>query len=226
MCGRYTMRTPLTLLIEQFNARPELVQTTFLPRYNIAPTQSILAVRAGSDEERVISELHWGLIPAWSKEPRGTTINARAETIAEKPMFRSAFRSRRCLILTDGYYEWARIGSKKQPYLFEIGQRPFAFAGIWESWRGEGQTPLQSCAIITTSANALASTIHDRMPVILHPTDYDAWLDPGNKDAAELARLLVPWESDDLTMRPVSTFVNNARNEGPQCVEPTSIEQG
>jgi putative SOS response-associated peptidase YedK len=193
----------------------------FLPRYNIAPMQTIAAVlvRGG---QRQCDFFRWGLIPSWAKDTKiaASTINARAETVAEKPAFRSAFKSRRCLILADGYYEWLREGKSKQPYLYEVNEgKPFAIAGLWEMWRGPtgDDAPLQTCSVITTEANGLAAQVHDRMPVILHPADYEAWLQP-TTEPATLKRLLAPFEADAMTARPVSQYVNNARHEGAECV--------
>jgi putative SOS response-associated peptidase YedK len=160
-----------------------------------------------------------GLIPSWTKDPSKSAplINARADTVADKPSFRSAFKRRRCLIPADGYYEWKAAGRQKQPYLFEIhGGEPFVFAGIWEACR-----TIESCAIITTSANELASQFHDRMPVILSPNDYDAWLDPDNTEAS---KLLTPYPASEMTATAVSTYVNKVANEGPQCVEPVAVK--
>jgi putative SOS response-associated peptidase YedK len=231
MCGRYTLRVPLTVLAGQFEF-DFLTESDLGPRYNIAPTQDVAAIRMSeSGGPRHLALFHWGLIPSWAKDTKiaSGTINARSDTVATKPAFRAAFKRRRCLILADGYYEWLRSGKNKLPHLYEIaGGQPFAIAGLWETWQGvrradrvddsESQSPLESCTILTTEANALASQIHDRMPVILHPSDYAAWLDPANQDSAELARLLVPYEEDDLTVRPVSTYVNNARNQGEACI--------
>lgn len=220
MCGRFTLRTPLNVLIEQF----ELSETTpLLPRFNIAPTQPIAVVRqSGGKETRQLCLLRWGLIPAWAKEPSigARLINARAETVGEKPAFRSAFKSRRCLIPADGYYEWKKIGGRKQPYHIRLeDERPFALAGLWERWEGgESGTPLETCTIITTAANAATAPIHDRMPAILPEEEYSLWLDPGVQDRQMLARLLRPFDSQPMGSVPVSTHVNNARNDDPRCV--------
>jgi putative SOS response-associated peptidase YedK len=191
-----------------------------LPRYNIAPTQNVAAVllRHG---QRQLDYLRWGLIPSWAPDakPAASLINALAETVAEKPAFRAAFRARRCLIPADGYYEWQRVGKTKQPYLYELGDgQPFAMAGLWQAWRGPSgnDATLLSCTVLTTAANALAAAVHDRMPVILHEADYSTWLDP-QTDADALKRLLIPYEAGGMSARPVSTFVNNARNEGEEC---------
>ena len=211
MCARFTLRTKLNLLLQQFSAelQHELAEheNEVPPRYNIAPSQEVLAVRM-VDGRRQLGNLQWGLVPSWAKDPKIATINARADSVATKPMFRSAFSSRRCLIPADGYYEWLRVGKQRQPYLYETG-RPFALAGLWENWRG-----LKTCTIITTEANPLAAEIHDRMPVILHESDYGTWLDGVAEDAQEL---LKPYD-DPMTAHEVSTFVNNSRHEGPECV--------
>jgi putative SOS response-associated peptidase YedK len=192
-----------------------------LPRYNIAPTQSILAILV-RDGQQQFDYFRWGLIPSWAKDTKiaASLLNARSETVAEKPAYRAAFKSRRCLIPADGYYEWKREGKAKQPYLYEINRgQPFAFAGLWESWRGPAgnDAPLLTCSVLTTEANSLAAAVHDRMPVILQPADYQAWLDPATRPDA-LKPLLRPYEPDAMTARPISQFVNNARNEGEQCV--------
>lgn len=225
MCGRVNQRTPLTVLAKQFAAETKLLWSG--ARFNVAPTQDMLAVRQGESGREIVA-LHWGLIPIWAKDKKiaYSTINARADTVATKPAFRSAFKSRRCLALVDGYYEWLREGKSKLPFHYQIDDgKPFALAGLWESWRGpdgKSETPLESCALITTEANELAAEVHDRMPVILDPCDYDAWLDPANQDKDELQRLLLPFDSGRMTVTPVSTYVNNARNQGPKCIAPIS----
>ena len=220
MCGRFTLRSPADTIASLFDTLP-VAGFHYAARFNIAPTQNVPVVYA-RDDRRHMSLMHWGLIPSWSKEPKAIygTINARPDTLASKPAFRSAYKSRRCLVIADGYYEWKAEGKKKQPYLYEIeGGKPFAFAGLWEQWWGEDKdaTPLESCTIITTEANKLASEIHNRMPVILSPNDYDLWLDPTVKDTAKVAPLLDQFPEQRMSVRAVSTFVNNARNEGPEC---------
>jgi putative SOS response-associated peptidase YedK len=213
MCGRFTLRAKLNLLLDQFAA--ELHETrTFDPRFNIAPTQEVLALR----HPRQLVALRWGLIPSWAKDAKiaSSTINARAETVADKPAFRSAFARRRCLVLADGYYEWLRAGQAKRPYLYEMeDRRPFAMAGLWESWQG-----IETCTVITTDANELAGKVHDRMPVILPPEEYALWLDPEFQDRGKLLSLLAPFPADEMTARPVSPFVNNARHQGEACIAP------
>jgi putative SOS response-associated peptidase YedK len=219
MCGRFTLRTPLSVLVDQFHF--DLDNATQLSlRYNIAPTQEVAAVRL-VDGKRKLALLRWGLIPSWAKDTKigSSTINARADTVATKPAFRAAYKRRRCLVLADGYYEWLRVGKIKQPYLYEVdGGKPFALAGLWEQWWGTGDKdapPLETCSLITTDANKLAQEVHDRMPVILDPVDYDAWLNPESGDAAYM---LAPFDAERMTAKPVNTFVNNARNEGAECI--------
>jgi putative SOS response-associated peptidase YedK len=226
MCGRFTLRTPAAQLAEAFELfrEPELT-----PRYNIAPSQMVAAIRF--EEERTPRELvllKWGLIPFWAKDPKigNRLINARAETVATTPAFRAAFQRRRCLIPADGFYEWKRLDAKhKQPYYIARPDRgPFAFAGLWERWRPEGGDAIESCTIITTDANETMAPLHDRMPVILPPSAYDHWLDPGRDDASELQSLLRPCPPDDLTLTAVSTLVNSPRNESADCLRPADTQ--
>jgi putative SOS response-associated peptidase YedK len=218
MCGRYNLRTPLPVLARQFQFDFDASLGEVGPRYNIAPTQEVLAVR----HPRQLVALKWGLIPSWAKDAKigYSTINACAETVATKPAFRAAFKKRRCLVLADGYYEWLSEGKEKQPFLFEVdGGAPFAFAGLWESCHLPGeQAPRQTFSLITTSANELARVVHNRMPVILDAADYDSWLDAANDDVQSLQTLLRPFAAERMTSRPVSRYVNNARHEGPECV--------
>ena len=216
MCGRYTLRTKLNLVLSQFAA--ELAEgTEWEPRYNIPPTARVPVVRL-IDGKRQLGLLKWGLVPSWAKDTKiaYSTINARADTVATKPAFRTAFKKRRCLVLADGYFEWETVGKSKLPWLYEIdGGKPFAFAGLWEAWYGQGddKPPIESCTIITTEPNELASRFHDRMPAILHPEDYDGWL------AGEQIPM-VAFEADRMTARPVSTYVNSVKNQGPECIAP------
>jgi putative SOS response-associated peptidase YedK len=222
MCGRFTLRTPPSEIVQQFQVEQTPLFDSVI-RYNIAPTQSVPVVRA-HDDRRQLTAMRWGLVPSWAKDTKigYSTINARADSLATKPAFRTAFKKRRCLIVADGFYEWQQQGKIKQPFLYEVdGGRPFAFAGLWEHWwapETPESPPLESCTIITTDANSLARQIHDRMPVILAEGDYGAWLDPTNQDCESLRYLFEPFPADQMTVRPVSTFVNNARNEGPECV--------
>lgn len=229
MCGRYTLRTPLTVLSQQFlfdlGELPADVRV--VPRYNIAPTQTVVAVRqqiAGSKRELAL--LQWGLIPSWAKDAKiaSSLINARSETLVEKPAFRTALARRRCLILADGFYEWKKEGKQKLPFYFQLAdERPFAFAGLWERWRGADKSaaePLESCTIVTTTANELCSPFHDRMPVILEPPDFDLWLDPSVTDAQRLLPLLAPFPAAEMHSRPVNPRVNNVRNDDPAILQP------
>ncbi len=225
MCGRFTLRVPASVVAEQFGL---LDAEPLQPRYNIAPTQPVAAVRRvpGSDESgRQLVLLKWGLVPSWAKDPAigNSLINARAESVADKPAFRTAFRRRRCLIVADGFYEWQRTGGKKQPYFIRLADgRPFGFAGLWESWEGPDHSALESCTLITTGANALMEPIHHRMPVILSPDDYDRWLDPAMQKPEQLQPLLRPYPSDAMLAYPVSSHVNNPRNEDAACVAPAA----
>ncbi|MBC7855638.1 MAG: SOS response-associated peptidase [Pirellulaceae bacterium] len=221
MCGRFTLRTSPQKLLEDFGVSfPE-----FTPRYNIAPTQLVFALRAGpSGDGRHAAALRWGLVPSWAKDVKSgaRSINARAETVAEKPMFRAAFKRRRCLVLADGYYEWRTSGKEKQPYHFRYqDQRPFAFAGLWEAWRGpEGNDPpLETCTIITTAARGIAATLHERMPVIIPSRQYDVWLDPKELDPSQAEALLHPLHQDDVVPIAVSRLVNSVKNDRAECLE-------
>lgn len=209
----------MNLVVEQFllDVAPE-----WPPRYNIAPTQKLLcARREPADQRRHAALLHWGLVPSWADDPKigNRMINARADGIADKPSFRNAFKKRRCLVLADGYYEWKTEGKQKQPYYFRMrDERPFAFAGLWERWSKAAGPPLASVTIITTEANELSRAVHDRMPVILDAADYDRWLDPSYYDRDELLKLLVPYDAPLMQAEPVSTHVNNVRNDDAGCL--------
>jgi putative SOS response-associated peptidase YedK len=169
--------------------------------------------------------LKWGLVPGWADDPAlgNRLINARAETAAEKPTFRAAFRQRRCLVLADGFFEWQRVGGKKQPYYFRLGDgSPFAFAGLWEHWERDGKA-LDSCAILTTGANELVKPVHDRMPVILPSADFEQWLDPKGGKGPELQALLRPFPAEAMTSYPVGLRVNNPRHNDAACVAPLAV---
>ena len=221
MCGRYTLRTPVEKLAEEFGFDNSSIELP--PNYNVAPTQGVAAVLE-EDGQRHLEVLRWGLIPPWADDPQvgSRMINARAETAPEKPSFRRAFRERRCLIPADGFYEWKRMNGGKQPYYIHMKEgRPFAFAGLWESWKDDGGPEIRSCTILTTKPNALAGEIHDRMPVILPTGSYDVWLDhESEKD--ELYGLLAPYPEDEMEAYPVSRFVNSPSNNDPRCIEPAA----
>jgi putative SOS response-associated peptidase YedK len=230
VCGRFTLRTPATVLIEHFDldVRGDRQLPLFEPRYNIAPTQEILTVRTEpGDKRRIGVTMRWGLVPSWSKQPMTgpPMINARAETLAEKPSFRNALGSRRCLIPADGFYEWKKsLGNgrgKKQPhYIHRPDGRPFAFAGLWECWVDSSRSlSIESCTIVTTAANLALCDLHDRMPVILSPADYALWLDPDVREPAALQHLLAPCGVEELVAKPVSTHVNRVANDDLKCIE-------
>ena len=231
----------MTVLIEHFQLGLGAARQLplFQPRYNIAPTQDILVVRAEAKSgEREVAMLRWGLIPVWAKGPQGgpPLINARAETVDEKSTFRHALRRRRCLIPADGFFEWQQSPGvtsrgKKQPYLIHRrDDGPLAFAGLWDSWISKGsmrmtgadgkREPLriESCTILTTAANATLAPLHDRMPVILLPSDYERWLDPAVREPEAVADLLVPYDDAELVAEPVSTHVNRVANDDAGCV--------
>jgi putative SOS response-associated peptidase YedK len=221
MCGRFVQYSDPGIYASCFDAE---AFPAAAPRYNVAPTQPVLVVRK-TDERRELVPLRWGLIPSWSKGPESgySMINARAETVASKPAYRNAFKYRRCLIPTEGFYEWRKEGRAKTPFLIRRADgEPFGMAGLWERWRGtEGET-IESCTIIVTEANAVVQELHDRMPVILAPEDYAAWLDPENKDADGLRRMLRPADPAPWMLREVSRKVNSPKNDSPELIEPVA----
>ncbi|MBW4692135.1 MAG: SOS response-associated peptidase [Lyngbya sp. HA4199-MV5] len=219
MCGRFSLTVSAATLTEAFqlNALPE-----WTPRYNIAPTQLVAAIVAPSAPSSHLRLLRWGLVPSWAKDLSiGTKlINARAETVAEKPSFRTAFKQRRCLILADGFYEWQRLDHKtKQPYYFQLASgQPFAFAGLWECWQSDDDV-VETCTILTTQANELLEPIHDRMPVVLAPDEYEPWLD-STTPAESLQRLLHPYDASAMKGYPVNPIVNSPKHDSPECLQP------
>lgn len=193
----------------------------YKPRYNIAPTQEILALITDNQGRR-LETLRWGLIPHWAKDPTQKLINARAETLFEKPSFRDAVQRRRCLILADGFYEWRQTpqGKKTPVYVRLKSKEPFGFAGLWETWQSpDGQT-LKTCTIITTKPNELLKPIHNRMPVIVPKELEELWLDPSPKARVELERVLHPYRAEELELYDVSAAVNSPTNDGPECIQP------
>lgn len=217
MCGRYALYNTgeLPVLLE-------ISEIRIPPRFNIAPTQDVPVVRLNADRVRRLEMMRWGLVPSWAKDPSmgQRMINARCETAATKPSFRSAFRRRRCLIPSDGFYEWKKTGAGKQPLFYRMkDKKPFAFAGLWESWRRGDAPELNSCTILTTTANTLVAAAHDRMPVILARDDYRRWLDPDTPGQA-LDELFVPFPPDLMTAFPVSRLVNSPANDTPTCIRP------
>jgi putative SOS response-associated peptidase YedK len=225
MCGRFTLKTKAKSLAHLFHLSEV---PTLEPRYNIAPTQPVPAVRQKAEGDgRELVFLRWGLVPSWAKDPKDSAakcINARAETVADKPTFRAAFRQRRCLIPADGFYEWKALGpgKKKQPFCFTLKNgRAVAFAGLWEGWHGADGEALQTCTILTTEANGAVRPVHERMPVILDPRDYGPWLDPRLRAPGELLELLQS-SAGGLVSYPVSTRVNSAQHDDPGCIEPAA----
>lgn len=220
MCGRYTI-TEFSEEDADFLELPD--GTEIHPSYNIAPGQNVPVAAAGEDSHRELRMMHWGLIPEWIKDSKKKMepINARAETAAEKPFFRNALRQRRCIIPADGFYEWEKSGEAKKPYFIQMKTgRIFGFAGLWEEWLSPLGKKVQSCAILTTSANRLMSPIHDRMPVILHPEDFGLWMDPHIQNPTDIEHLFKPHPSKDMKAHPVSRYVNSPAHNSPRCVEP------
>lgn len=220
MCGRFTLKEPRRV---RFNSIDHSDFEDLIPRYNIAPSQNVLTVvERGSNREATL--MQWGLIPFWSKEAKGI-INARTETIEEKPSFSESFQKRRCLIAADGFYEWEKHGKISQPYYFQMNdENPFAFAGIWDQWRSDDRL-IVSCAIITTTANELLAKIHTRMPVILRPESHDLWL---NEDARtpDLKDLLVPFDAQQMKSHAVSYDVNDTKPDHADLLRPVTPNIG
>ncbi|HJP20229.1 MAG: SOS response-associated peptidase [Alphaproteobacteria bacterium] len=224
MCGRFAFTSPVEAMRQLFGIeeRPNLA-----PRYNIAPTQEVVIVRHEEVTGRCLARAHWGLLPPWAKDRAmaARLINARAESVAEKPSFRAAFRARRCLIPADGYYEWVAMKDGKQPY--RLARRDgglFAFAGLWDRWTPpEGDEPVESCTIITTAADDVVRPIHQRMPAILAPGDYAAWLGESEVSRDQLLTLVQGASSPDLIATPVSRRLNSPRHDDAACIEPVEL---
>jgi putative SOS response-associated peptidase YedK len=225
MCGRYRLSRRKQIIEEHFHAADW--QDDWSPRYNIAPTQPVPVIRQHPKEPiRRISTMRWGLVPHWAKDASGaaSTINARSETAATKPAFRDPLKSRRCLIPADGFYEWKRTGTSKQPFCFEVDAGElFAFAGLWDEWKDSTGKWIKTCSILTTTPNAVTSAIHDRMPVILDPTSYDLWLDPGMQNVGAISELLKPFDARLMRCYPVSTRINQVANDDEECSQPAEI---
>ena len=236
MCGRYVLATPIDELASFFEARRAAgLAGDWATSYNIAPTKSVVCLAPDADGARVLDAYRWGLIPSWAKNPAigNRLFNARSETVAVKPSFRGAFRSRRLVVVSDGFYEWRRgPGARRQPFFLSRSDRaPLAFAGLWESWRDptsadDAGAPLRSCTIITTAANAEVSPIHDRMPVILERDALEVWLDPSVAARDELEALLCPAPPGTLVVRAVGPRVGNVRNNGPDLIEKVTPDAG
>jgi putative SOS response-associated peptidase YedK len=217
MCGRFQLK-PEQDWMEEFGV-PEPPDLT--PRYNIAPTQDIVAIRRGPSGVRRAGLLRWGLVPFFADDPAvgNRLINARAESVARKPAFREPFQKRRCLVPADGFYEWRRVGRARDPYLLKLRNgRTFAFASVWDRWGSDG---MESCAILTTAANALVAPIHGRMPVMLDRASYDLWLDPEAREE-DLHRILRPFPAEEMVAYPVSARVNSTAVDDPECERPVA----
>jgi putative SOS response-associated peptidase YedK len=227
MCGRYRLSRRKQVVEEHFNAVSG--NEEWGPRYNIAPTQPIPVILQNPREPvREMSLVRWGLIPSWAKDASAAAsmINARSETAAAKPAFRDPIRFRRCLIPADGFYEWARTGKAKQPFCFEVRDGElFAFAGLWDRWEDPNGNAVETCAILTTTPNAVTAPVHDRMPVILDPDSYDLWLDPGMTNVEAVSDLLKPCDARLMRRYPVSTRINHVANDDEGCSAPTEITQ-
>ena len=223
MCGRFTLTVNPAEAQETFS--PYTFPQKFAPRFNIAPTQPVLVIP--NDDQNTADFYVWGLIPMWAKDPSigNRMINARAETLEEKPAFRSSLKYKRCIILADGFYEWKGAAGKKvkTPFFIHMKDRkPFAFAGLWDSWNSPDGSLVKSCTIITTEPNELTGIIHNRMPVILHPRDYANWLNPAPQTPDQLKPMLKPFPADLMDAYPVSPLVNTPSNDIPQLVVPAN----
>jgi putative SOS response-associated peptidase YedK len=222
MCGRYRLSRRKQIIEEHFDSVSG--EEDWIPRYNVAPTQSIPVIRQNPKEPvRELSLMRWGLIPAWAKDSSGAArmINARSETASTKPAFRDALKSRRCLIPADGFYEWKRDGKTKQPYCFEVGEDElFAFAGLWDRWKESSGNWVKTCSILTTTPNAVTAPVHDRMPVILDRDGYDLWLDPGMQNLAAASDLLKPYDARLMRCFPIGTRINHVANDDEECSRP------
>jgi len=223
MCGRFTLSAPPEVISMCFDIETD--SFNYLPTFNIAPTQNVLTVR-NRENSRHAQTMRWGLIPFWAKEARigNKMINARSETVIENKVFRTPFQKRRCLILADSFYEWVRVSKSKQPIRILLdSEKPFAFAGIWESWKDPNDPnahAVESCSIITTHANTLIQPIHDRMPVILPRELESDWLDLDNTDTGFLREIMIPFDPGLMKCYPVSQAVNSTKNEGKDLITP------
>ena len=231
MCGRFTLTTEMRVIADRFGVdyprgfsgtgNQTSSADSYTPRFNIAPTQSVIVIN--DTGQRQLVAMRWGLIPSWTSDPSigNRMINARAETIANKPAFRTALKKRRCLVIADGFYEWRKVGPQKQPVRIVLKNRePFGFAGLWEQWNAPTGETVLSCAIITTASNTLLKTVHDRMPVILARSDEGAWLDPKIEDPGTLLPLLKQYPSELMEFYPVDRIVNSHAHDTPQCIVP------
>jgi putative SOS response-associated peptidase YedK len=221
MCGRYTLTLDMNAIAKAFHIAPA-PSFQAQPRYNIAPTQDVVTImRDAEDEDAHLALLRWGLIPSWSKDEAigSRMINARAETLAEKPSFKRLLQGRRCLIVADGFYEWKQDGNGKTPMYFTLpDHEPFAFAGLWDAWKSPDGNSLRTCTIITTDPNDVVATVHNRMPVVLPASARDEWLDPDLHDAHVLQQFLKPYTTTEMLARPVSKQLNNPRYDSAELL--------
>lgn len=216
MCGRYTLTVDIKTIAEKFGV-PASLETT--PRYNVAPTQEVVTIMRNGTSHLAL--LRWGLIPSWAKDESigSRMINARAETLAEKPSFKGLLRSKRCLIIADGFYEWKQENGSKTPmYITLKNGDPFAFAGLWDQWKSPDGQQVRSCTIITTEPNDVLAPIHNRMPAILLPGAYEDWLDPDMRDDQALSHWLAPYPAEEMTARAVSRLVNDPKRDSPELI--------
>jgi putative SOS response-associated peptidase YedK len=227
MCGRYRLSRRKQIIEEHFDTAPW--HEEWSPRYNIAPAQPVPVIRQHPKEPiRQISTMRWGLVPHWAKDTSSaaSTINARSETAATKPAFRDPIKFRRCLIPADGFYEWKRTATSKQPFCFEVNDGElFAFAGLWDGWKDLTGSWVKTCSILTTIPNAVTSSIHDRMPVILRPNNYDLWLDPGMSNVQVVCEMLKPYDAHAMRTYPVSTRINHVENDDEDCSRRVEITE-
>jgi putative SOS response-associated peptidase YedK len=225
MCGRYRLSRRKQVVEEYFDTASD--EEDWTPRYNIAPTQPVVTIRqAGATP--ILSTMKWGLMPSWATDisTGSPLINARSETILEKPALRESFRMRRCLIPADGFYEWKKTGKERHPFHFAMKDNSlFAFAGIWDRWKSRSGQMLESCSILTTVPNELMDGVHNRMPVILPAQHYQAWLTAPAAEAKRITELLVPFDAGVMHRYPVSSFVNKTENDQPECAEEAQIVQ-
>ena len=220
MCGRFTLHTDLSQIQKAFQLDHVALEPE--PSYNVAPTQSVVTV-VQQEGHNVLARMRWGLVPSWAKDLSigSKMINARAETLAEKPAFKRLLKSRRCLVVADGFYEWRKSGTQKIPMYIRLKSGgPFGFAGLYDTWRSTDAETIVSCTIITSEPNDLVAPIHDRMPMILPKKAYAAWLDPANNDPVALLPLLTPYPQRDMEAFAVSRLVNSPANNSPQCIVP------
>jgi len=219
MCGRYRFSRRKQLVEEYFVSQSD--ECDWEPRYNVSPTQPVAVIRQNPKQAiRELAFMRWGLIPSWAKDSSGAArmINARSETASTKPAFAEALKLRRCLIPADGFYEWKRTGTSKQPFCFEVNEGElFAFAGLWEGWKDKSGAWLKTCTILTTTPNAVTSAVHDRMPVILDRDSYDLWLDPWMRNVDEVSALLKPYDAHQMRSYPVSNRINHVANDDEEC---------